>query len=45
MGASSPEFATVALPWSFHASTDKEEMEGSEEEVLLCNIPGLEVIK
>jgi hypothetical protein len=35
MGASAPESAGVALPWSFHAGTNKEEMEGCEEEVLL----------
>jgi hypothetical protein len=35
MGASAPESAAIVLPWSFDAGTNKEEMEGCEEEVLL----------
>jgi hypothetical protein len=35
MVASAPEYAAVALTWSFHAATNKEEMKGVREEVLL----------
>jgi hypothetical protein len=34
MGVSELESAAVALSWSFHTGTNKEEMEGCKEEVL-----------
>jgi hypothetical protein len=34
MGVSELESAAIALSWSFHTGTNKEEMEGCKEEVL-----------